>query len=203
MIVSISRDLGAGGLSVGEAVAKRLNATLLNERRIIEILSERMQLPHAYLEDIDERAPRLSESLLANVAYASAMVIAPAWRGTDEDVIDAVRALVIEEAAKGDVVLIGHGGPGLMRSIDASIPRFTVLLYAGAEWRVAQVAKRFGLSSEEARRRVARVDEARAKYLQHYYRSESHNAREYDLAVNTERTGIDGAIELVSAACKL
>src|SRR5690242_12965629 len=119
MIVSISRDLGAGGLSVGEAVARQLRASLLNERRIIEILAERMNLPPHYLEDIDERAPRLSESLLANVAYASAMVSAPAWRGTDEEVIDAVRDLVAEEAGKGDVVLIGHGGPGLMRSIDA------------------------------------------------------------------------------------
>lgn len=49
--------------------------------------------------------------------------------------IVAVRDLVLEEAGKGDVVLIGHGGHGLMRSLDRSVPRITVLLYAGVDWR--------------------------------------------------------------------
>jgi cytidylate kinase len=75
-----------------------------------------------------------------------------------------------------------------------------ILLYAGVEWRIAQVAQRFAIDPAEARRRVERVDNARARYLQQNFGVNPYEARDYDLVLNTERLGLDNAI---ATACSV
>jgi cytidylate kinase len=199
MIVSISRELGAGGLTVGEAVAKTLGAQLLDERTIVGTLTERLGLSESYVAESVER-PRGLGGLLIDVAYASAMLGRQReYRPTDEQLLAAARELVTETAAKGDVVVIGHGGPVLLRPFDRA-QKLMILLYAGAEWRVAQVAQRFAIEPAEARRRVERVDAARAQYFQQNFRIHPYEARDYDLVLNTESLGLDNAI---SIACSV
>jgi cytidylate kinase len=199
MIVSISRELGAGGLSVGEAVARALNAQLLDERTIVSTLTERLGLSESYVAESVER-PRGLGGLLVDVAYASAMLGRHReYRPTDEQLLAAARELVTETAARGDVVVIGHGGPVLLRPFDRA-QKVMILLYAGVEWRIAQVAERFAIDPAEARRRVERVDLARAQYFQQNFRLHPYEARDYDLVLNTESLGLDNAI---SIACTM
>lgn len=199
MIVSISRELGAGGLTVGEAVAKTLHAQLLDERTIVSVLTERLGLSESYVAETVERQ-RGFGGLLIDVAYASAMLGRQReYRPTDEQLLTAARALLAETAAHGDVVVIGHGGPVLLRTFDRS-DKLMILLYAGVEWRIAQVAQRFAIDHAEARRRIERVDTARARYFQQNFGINPYEARDYDLVLNTEALGLDNAI---SVACSV
>ena len=50
MIVSISRELGAGGGTLGEALSTTLDAALLDERWFIEQFTARYQYSSDYLE---------------------------------------------------------------------------------------------------------------------------------------------------------
>ena len=202
MIVSISRELGAGGLTVGEAVAKTLQAQLLDERKIISILSERLGLSETYVEATVERPRRLIEEILVDIAYANAMLARhQIYRPNDEKLIVAARGLVTEIAALGHVVLVGHGGPALLRSF-ARNQKLMVLLHAGREWRIAQVAERFGIDRSEARRRVERVDKARADHLQKYFGGNLYEARHYDVVLNTEFLGLENAISIACSVAK-
>jgi cytidylate kinase len=199
MIVSISRELGAGGLTVGEAVAKALRAQLLDERTIVGTLTDRLGLNESYVAESVER-PRGLGGMLIDVAYASAMLGRQRQiRPTDEQLIKAARELVAETAAQGDVVVIGHGGPALLRPFDRS-EKLMMLLYAGVEWRIDQVAKRFAVDRAEAQRRVERVDDARARYFQQNFGINPYEARDFDLVLNTESLGLENAI---SIACSV
>ena len=201
MIVSISRELGAGGGSVGEALAAALGATLLDERAIIERLADRHGLSAAYLSRTVERPPTLGESLMADLARASAMMpFNTEWRIPDDPIIDRVRAMVYECAAGGHVVVIGHGGVSMLGWRPAGVCVLAILLQAGADWRVSQLARRYAIDREEAQRRVARSDEARKRYLRHYFDCDMYNSRRYDLVLNTERLGLDLAIALATRA---
>jgi CMP/dCMP kinase len=199
MIVSISRELGAGGLTVGEAVARALHAQLLDERTIVGVLTDRLGLAESYVAETVER-PRGLGGLLVDVAYASAMLGRHReYRPTDEQLLEAARGLVTETAAQGDVVVIGHGGPVLFRPFERT-QKLMILLYAGVEWRIAQVAERFAIDRNEARRRVERVDAARARYFQQNFGIDPYEARDYDLVLNTESLGLENAI---SVACSV
>jgi cytidylate kinase len=201
MIVSISRELGAGGGSVGEAVARALGATLLDERTIIERLADRHGISTEYLARTCERPPSFGESLIADLARASAMLpFNTEWRMPDDPIIDRVRALVYECAAGGDVVVIGHGGVSLLGWRPAGIAVLAILLQAGTAWRMNQLARRYGIDHDEAQRRIERTDEARKRFLRHYFDNDMYDSRQYDLVLNTERLGLEAAITLATQA---
>lgn len=101
MIVSIARELGAGGRTIGEAAASALGAALLDERSVIAELSERHGLPADYVATRIERAPNAGEQLIANLAAASAMLpVAPTWQTPDELVLARRYAIDREEARR-------------------------------------------------------------------------------------------------------
>jgi cytidylate kinase len=199
MIVSIARELGAGGGTVGEALAQALGATLLDERTIIEQLADRHGICPKFLTRTSERPPTFGESLIADLARASAMLpFNTEWRMPDDPIIDRVRALVYESAESGHVVVIGHGGVSMLGWRPAGISVLAILLQASTDWRVAQLARRYGIERDDAQRRVERTDEARKRYQRHYFDNDMYDSRQYDLVLNTELLGLDLAIELAT-----
>jgi cytidylate kinase len=201
MIVSISRELGAGGGTVGEAIARRLEATLLDERSIIAKLADRHGMSADYLSRSIERPPTLGESLIADLARASAMLhFNTEWRMPEAPLIDAVRSLVYESAETGHVVVIGHGGVSLLGWRPNGVRVLAILLQASAKWRVDQLARRFNISHAEAQRRIECTDAARRRYQQHYFDCDMYDSRRYDLVLNTERMGLELAEMLATNA---
>ncbi len=200
MIVSIARELGAGGRTIGEAIAAALGGALLDERSVIAELSERLGLSADYVATRMERAPNAGEQLIADLAAASAMLpVAPAWQSPDELVVDAVRLIVLERAAHGDVVVIGHGGVSLLGWRPAGIVVLPMLLRAGRSWRIDQLARRYGIDVAEARRRIDRTDEARLRFQRHYFDCDLYDCRQYDLVLNTESLGLERATEIATS----
>ncbi|MGZ3506551.1 MAG: cytidylate kinase-like family protein [Vulcanimicrobiaceae bacterium] len=202
MIVSISRELGAGGLTVGEALAAELNATLFNEATIINALAERGGYSAEYLTKIDECPPSFTTSFMADLARATALVQAMEWRSTEHAVLEEIRALVLEAADRGNVVLIGHGGRKLLGDDAEKHHLFSILLYAGRQWRIDQVARRFGLDREQAAERVRRTDDLRRRFERHFFDADLYDCRQYDLVIDTERVGLPAAVEIAKDAVR-
>jgi cytidylate kinase len=201
MIVSIARELGAGGGTLGEALATTLDAPLLDERWFIAELAARYRFSSDYLSERLERPPKFGESLIATLARATAMVPgASSLHLPDEQIIDAVHKLVLERAEHGHVVVIGHGGVSMLGWRPANIPVLSILLQAGRTWRIEQLARRAGLDRDEAARRIKTIDEARVRYQQHYFNANMYDCALYDLVVNTEVLGLENAVALVTAA---
>jgi cytidylate kinase len=203
VIVSISRELGAGGRSVGEAVAAALGSPLLDERSMLEQLAKRIGLPAAFVAERMERPPSTGQRLIADLAAATAMVpYTNTWQQPDESIIDGVRELILEHAAKGHVVVVGFGGPASLGWEAKGIPLLAILLRAGREWRVEQLARRYLIDRAEAQRRIARTDEARTRYQRHYFNSDLYDSRQYDLVLCTESLGLELATALATRAAR-
>jgi cytidylate kinase len=203
MIVSISRELGAGGGTLGEAIARDLGATLLDERWFIAQLAERYQFSNDFLNRTLEQPPKFGESLIATLARATAMMPgALTLKMPDERVIDAARALVVEQAQSGHVVVLGHGGVSMLGWRPEGIPVLAILLQARREWRIAQLARRYGIETEEAAHRIRVTDEARVRYHQHYFNSNMYDCALYDLVFNTEVLGLDTTVDLATRAVR-
>jgi cytidylate kinase len=203
MIVSIARELGAGGGTLGEALMQSLGAALLDERWFIAQLSQRYQFSSDYLERTLERPPKFGESLIATLARATAMVPgASTLQMPDEQIIDAVRGLVLEQAQDGHVVVIGHGGVSMLGWRPTNIPVLSILLQAGLEWRIEQLARRYSITRDDAIRRIRTIDAARVKYQQHYFNAHMYDCALYDLVINTEVLGLENAVALATAAVR-
>jgi cytidylate kinase len=203
VIVSVSRDLGAGGGTLGEALARELNATLLDERWFIAQLAERHQFSTDFLNRTLEQPPRFGESLISTLARATAMMPGTSTlKMPDERVIDLARELVVEAASHGHVVVIGHGGVSMLGWRPTGIPVLAILLQARREWRIAQLARRYAIDLDEAARRIRATDEARVRYQQHYFNANMYDCSLYDIVFNTEVLGLDTTIDLAVRAAR-
>jgi cytidylate kinase len=203
VIVSISRELGAGGGTLAEAVARELGAALLDERWFIAQLTDRYQFSSNFLSRTLEQPPKFTESLIATLARATAMMPgALVLKMPDERVIDAARALVVEQAQNGHVVVLGHGGVSMLGWRPEGIPVLAILLQARREWRIAQLARRIGVDADEAARRIRTTDEARVRYHQHYFNSNMYDCALYDLVFNTEVLGLETTVDLTIRAVR-
>jgi cytidylate kinase len=201
LIVSISRELGAGGGTVGEAIAKAIGAVFLDERAILTELAQRLRFSTDYLEKTVERPPTLGQTLIANLARSAAMMeVADVYQTREEEIIDTVRAIVLERAAAGNVVVIGHGGISLLGWRPEGLSVVAILLKAGHKWRLEQLARRYAIDLEEAGRIIKRTDEARVAYQKHFFDSDMYDSKLYDLVFNTERLGLDLTVSLAISA---
>lgn len=200
MIVTIQREIGAGGLAIGEALAREISAALLDERTLIADLCARGGFSAEYLQSIQEAPPSFANTFMHDLARATALVQAMEWKSTEETVLREIRALVLERATQGHVVLIGQGGSKLLAGSIPAHDLFSIFLHARREWRIEQVMQRFTWHREEATERVRRTDDLRRKYLQHFFSADLYDARTYDLVIDTERIGVDAAIALACTA---
>ena len=208
-VVTIGRQFGAGGTSVGEMLARELRADLL-ESRIIDEVAHRLQLPKEEVEAEDEQPGSLLARLLVALGSASTEPLVPpeaaAWQPPNTDpAFDTRKAVleitqhVIQEAARtGNVVIVGRGGAYILRDFPGALH---VFLRASEAVRVKAIMARYNITSEEeARKRLKRTDENWTAYIKQVYGHDRNLAAHYDLVLDTGRLGYEKAVRVIVAA---
>jgi cytidylate kinase len=210
-VVTIGRQFGAGGSTVGEMLAEELHADLL-ESRIIDEVAHRLQLPKEEVEAEDEQPGSLLSRLLVALGSASSEPLIPpeatAWSPPNADpAFDTRKAVlqitqhVIQEAARaGNVVIIGRGGAYLLHDFPGALH---VFLGASKAVRVKTVMDHLKIASEEeARKLVDRTDENWTAYIKQVYGHDRNLAGHYDMVLDTGRLGYETTVKVILAAVK-
>jgi len=210
-VITIGRQFGAGGTSVGEMLARKLHADLL-ESRIIDEVAHRLQLPKEEVEAEDEQPGSLLARLLVALGSASTEPLVPpeaaAWQPPNTDpAFDTRKAVleitqhVIQEAARaGNVVIVGRGGAYILRDFPGALH---VFLRAAEAVRVKAIMARFDITSEEeARRRLKRTDENWTAYIKQVYGHDRNLAGHYDMVLDTGRLGYETTVDAIIVALK-
>jgi cytidylate kinase len=207
-VITIGRQFGAGGKTVGEMLAQRLKVDVL-ESRLIDEVAHRLQLPKEEVEAEDEQPGSLLHRLLMALGSASGEPMIPpetaAWNPPNVDpVFDTRRAVleitqhVIQEAARaGNVVIVGRGGAYILGDFEGALH---VFLRAAEAIRVKVVMARFNLTEEEARRRIKQADENWTAYIKQVYGHDRNLSSHYDLVLDTGRLGYEATVEAILAA---
>jgi CMP/dCMP kinase len=209
-VITIGRQFGAGGKAVGEMLARRLKADILDSQ-LIDKVAQRLQLPKEEVEAEDEQPGSLLHRLLMALGSASGEPMIPpdttVWNPPNVDpVFDTHRAVleitqqVIKEAARaGDVVIIGRGGAYILRDLEGALH---VYLRAAEAVRVKAVTARLNLSEEEARSRLKQTDENWTAYIKQVYGHDRNHPSHYDLVLDTGRLGYEATVEAILAALR-
>ena len=208
-VITIGRQFGAGGTTVGELLARRLKIDLL-ESRIIDEVAERLRLPKEEVEAEDEQPGSLLARLLVALGSASTEPMLPpeqpAWSPPNSDpTFDTRKAVlqitqhVIEEAARaGNVVIVGRGGAYILREFPGALH---VFLRASAADRIKTVMARFKITSEdEARKRIKSTDENWTAYIRQVYGHDRNLPAHYDMVLDTGTLGYEGTVDVIVTA---
>ena len=201
-IITIAREYGARGTTIGRLVAERLGAVFV-DRWLIEEVARRAEMAPALVESQDERPVRLLDRVITSFAQVPAAGLGwePPYPDLASDprprVIQFTRAAIQEVAATGNAVIVGRGGSAILqRRQDAT----HVFLYADATVRADTIRERELVPIEVARRRVREVDANRAAYLRQVHSLDWRSPLRYTLMLNTGALGYERAAEVILAA---
>ncbi len=201
VIVTISRDYGAGGLAVSDGVAQALGYELLADG-LSKTVAARMGLPVEVVASHASAGKSLPERMLGDLGAANPEGIYAAPRlpdEFDEAVRREIERTLRERAAEGDVVILGRiasavlaGMPGLLR----------VFLTGARQWRIERIMESVGRTASQAAADIDQLDAARRKFAKERYKVAWGDARSYDLVIDVSYFGIPGAVNLIVTAAR-
>lgn len=194
-VITIARMYGSGGDAVGAEVARRLGCPCYN-RQLIDQTAQQM----GYSADfVAQNEQTLSTSRLWEMIFADSGIPA-SMNPSKEDAIYVSQSRTIRGLAhKSPCVIIGRLGNWILRD-DPHVLR--VFIMSGRDFAVKQLADKLHLSATDAARKIEQVNTGRANHYWHYTGKQWTDINGYDLIINTERTGIDGAVDMILRAAR-
>jgi cytidylate kinase len=185
---------GSNGSEVAERVAKTLGWYFL-DNELVDAVAERAGMTHEEVAAREERVPSLVERLATALALGSPEILPPPDVESTEERIVAITNRIIEEAVQaGPAVLVGRGAQSLLANRDDALH---VFCYAPRSALRRWVMQTFGVSSDEADRRVTEMNKQREQYVKRHWQRNWLAPENYHLWLNTSWLGIDEAAQTV------
>lgn len=201
-VITISRMYGSGGSEVAERLAAMLGWQLF-DNAMIDAVAERSGLTRAEVSEQDERVPSMVERLASALSLGSPEIMPPVPTGpieTTEERIVAVTRRVIEEAVQtGPAVFVGRGAQCLLAERTDALH---VFCYAPQAALRQYVMDKYGLSRDDADRKVGDMNRQREQYVKRHWNRRWLAHENYHLCVNTAWLGIDEAARLIVDAAR-
>ena len=192
MIITISREYGAGGHTIGKGVAKELGVEFY-DRDIIKAAAQESGEEMMQIERVEEELTRTGIFLR--------MISPNAYR----DQVDNIRAIeqdiILSMALKGTCVILGRCADDIMEK--ANIPSLNVFLYASEIHRAVRVSELIGSTNPtEIQRKMQKTDAARRSYYEQFTNKRWGDSRNYTLSLDTGVLGYETCIQLICDAAR-
>ncbi len=191
-IITIGREFGAGGSTIGRAVAKTLGIAYYDRDLIIRTAAASTNLTPEEVRQWDERVPHefgLSQSLFN---FYSKPLSEQLWQAQ----VEAIRNMADRESC----VIVGRNADYILREFDHCL---RVFLHADPTWRLNHMLElRPDSTLEEVQAEMERSDKARAGYCKRFTGQYYGDLRNYDLSINVGKIGFEKAIQMVLDAAK-
>lgn len=190
-IITISREFGSGGRSIGKAVAETLNIPYY-DKELIKHVAEETGFAPEYVENTGEYAPQ--KSIFAYL---------PALRGHSQamngmnasDFLWCIQSKVIHDLAeKESCVIVGRCSDYILKDDPNA---FHVFIHAPIPFRAERIVRLYGESEKEPEKRLSDKDGRRRIHYKHYTDREWGQCRNYHLSLDSSMLGIEKCVSII------
>jgi len=194
-VISISRQLGAGGVYVGQQLSKRLNL-FYADREIICQAAKQLSALEETLESREEKMSSFWKSFLQPFTYGTPDVYIPPKANipTSRELFDAEAEVIKRIARESAAVIIGRSASFVLREHPNHV---SIFLHGDRSFRRGRIQDLYQVSEETADKMIARSDKERALYHRTFTGREWTDATRYHLALDTGKIGFDHSVELI------
>ncbi|MDH7568625.1 MAG: cytidylate kinase-like family protein [Armatimonadota bacterium] len=183
--ITISRELGAGGNEVAEAVASTLGWDVW-DRQLVEEIASKANVRREVVESVDEKTRGQIEAWVQELLGQTF---------GEQTYRRHLAEVVFTIARHGQAVIVGRGCNFILRKA------LNVRVIAPLPERVRRLAQREGISEAEAERRCQESDRKRREFVYNTFSREIADCYAYDLVLNTAQLPpADAAAAVVAAA---
>lgn len=202
-VITISRELGSGGRTVGRKLAEKLGVRY-SDKELIHALMRKFNLTASGIEKLKgEKKNWLADviQLVAPVPKVGMLIDGDSryvqeYRPdlTPDDIFKAESQILREIDEHGPCVIAGRSG---FFVLEERPDKIDVFITATLEHRIARVMRKQEVSREEAERIIKKVDKARDNYVKRYTGRSRYDVRNYDLVINMDGLSEDDAVDVI------
>ena len=198
-VVTISRQFGAGGHTLGRMVADELGYAYVDEE-IIQMVARKARVSTNWVESVEKEAGgRLIKFVTGLVPQSFIGLVLDDKQGyiNEEIYVDLLHQIITRIADEGNAVIIGRGSQYILRDRDDA---FHVLLVAQKDDRVKFMETHYDLSPKEAASIVDRQEKRRTNLYKKFGKEDYDHPQLYHLVINTSKQSLEKGFHLI---CKL
>ena len=189
-VITISREYGAGGHSIGEKVAEELGIPFY-DRDIVRETAKASGFERELIEKESEDVSR-SNSILKSICAISSNQ----YRDTQQAIHDVQQAIILHFAMDGSCVILGRCADDILYK--AGIDSFNVFIHASDVHRAVRLSKVLDTTNaSEIQKLMAKKDNSRHTYYNHYTGKKWGDSRNYHLTLDSGALGDAMCIKLI------
>lgn len=195
-IITISREFGSGGRTIGREVANRLGIPFYDKELVDKIALESGFAPK-FVEEHGEHAPGKSR-----LSYAFAHQGVPGIMNglSTADFLWSIQcSTILQLAEEGPSVIVGRNADYILKDRKDCLH---VFIHADDDFRADRIVRLYGESEKSPEARLAEKDKRRQINYQHYTGQTWGMAQNYDLCLNSSHLGIDQCVEIILSLVK-
>jgi cytidylate kinase len=195
-VITISRQFGAGGITLGKMIADSMGYTFADSD-IIQRVAKEANVSTDWIESFEKEAgSKLSRFISGMVSKRWLDRVLADERGyLDEKIyLDYLVLIVAQFADEGDVVILGRGSQYIL---DDHPDAVHILLVDEFESRVKFMMERYEMPRKKAERMVLNEDRRRVNLYKRLGKSDYDNPQLYHLVLNMGRLDLETARDMV------
>jgi cytidylate kinase len=195
-VITISRQFGAGGKTIGQKVAETLGYTFLDED-IIQIIAEKAKVSPGWVESVEKEAGgRLSRIVTKMVSRPLIDRVLKDEKGyIDEQIyIDYLVVIIAQMAEEGNVVFLDRGSQYILNDFPEA---FHILLINTFANRVKFMMTHYDLSQNRATQVVKSEEKRRMNLYRKIGKQDYDQPELYHLVINMARVDLDEAVQMI------
>ena len=192
-VITINRELGSGGRTVGRKLAEKLGVEYF-DKAVINALQERYNLSAEEIERLKGQETGWWAEFKRKMTFSESEYELNQTNIETEDVFRAETQVLKALAKDQSCVIAGRTACYIFREHPNHL---SIFIQASMPCRMARVAREQNMSKEEARLTIEKVDKMREKYVQEFTGTSRYDTRNYQLVINMDELTEDDAVDLI------
>jgi len=194
-IITISREFGSGGRTIGKLLADKLGIKYY-DKELVKKISLETGFDPAYIEEHGEYSQ--GKSFLSYVFSHGAAGHPGAMNGmTNADFLWCMqRKVILELADKEPCIIVGRCADYILKDREDCLH---VFIHAPKEQRAERIVKLYGESSDAPMKRLDDKDTRRRVNYRHFTGREWGQAQNYQISLDSGVLGLEGSADLIAS----
>lgn len=192
-IITISREFGSGGRTIGRMVAEKLGIPFYDKELVDQVALESGFAPQ-FVEEHGEHSPGKS---FFSYAFAHHGVPGVMNGLSTADFLWNIQCnVILQLAEQGPCVIVGRNADYILKDRKDCLHAF---IHASMEYRTDRIVRLYGESEKSPEVRLQEKDKRRRVNYQHYTGRTWGTAQNYDICLNSSTLGLDECVDIIVA----
>ncbi len=197
-VITIARQYGSGGRTIGEMLAERLGIHFY-DKELMKLASEESGINERLFNTADEKVKQsvFTKMFKNDKAYKGDVLSPESDEFVSDDNLFNYQAKVVKElASRENCVIVGRCADYVLKDCDHVL---SVFIHGPKDFCMQEAAKKINLTGKELEKFIAKTDKERADYYKYYTGREWTDARNYDLCLDSSKLGFERCVDEIIA----